>query len=124
MASLKTRFRHAFLVEEPGPVEPTAQQQEAVDWFCLQVAKRRLATPGLIALEMARPLNFIASQTMHFFSPGVWAIFRQSSYEKYKDFAAFLEKRGSIDYLVNRIEHFENIPDKPPGDAKHPQARR
>ena len=124
MASLKTRLRHAFSVDQAGPVEPTAEQQEAVDWFCLQVAKRRLAMPGMIALEMARPLNFIASQTMHFFSPGVWAIFRQPSYEKYKNFAAFLEKRGSIDYLVDRIEHFENIPDTPPVDEKHPQARR
>lgn len=124
MASLKTRLRHAFSVDQAGPVEPTAKQQEAVDWFCLQVAKRRLAMPGMIALEMARPLNFIASQTMHFFSPGVWAIFRQPNYEKYKNFAAFLEKRGSIDYLVDRIEHFENIPDTPPVDEKHPQARR
>ena len=124
MATLKSRLRHAFSVDQSGPVEPTAQQQEAVDWFCLQVAKRGLATPGLIALEMARPLNFIASQTLHFFSPGVWAIFRQQSYEKYNNFAAFLEKRGSIDFLVHRIEHFENNPDTPPGDERHPQARR
>ena len=56
--------------------QPTPEQQAPVEWFCRQVAKRRLATPGVIALEMSRPLNFLASQLMHFFSPAVWAIAR------------------------------------------------
>ena len=62
----------------------------------------------MIALEMSRPLNFLASQVMHFFSPAVWAIARQQRYEDYKHFAGFLEKRGSIEYLVRRIEEFED----------------
>jgi len=99
-------FKHAFAVDD-GPAAPTAEQQPAVDWFCKQIAKRHLTTPGLIGLEMSRPLNFIASQTMHFFGPGVWAIVKQQTYQNYQHFAAFLEKRGSIDYLCQRIEHFE-----------------
>ena len=106
---IREKMKHAFAVDPPGPAEPTPQQQTAVDWFCKQVAKRHLATPGLIALEMSRPLNFIAAQTMQFFSPGVWAIARQQTYDQYQQFAEFLEQRGANEYLCRRIEHFERF---------------
>ena len=119
-------LKHAFAVDD-GPVEPTPEQQVAVDWFCLQVAKRHLSTPGLIGLEMSRPLNFIASQAMHFCEPAVWAIAPQLFHTGYKEFAAFLEKRGAIDYLCRRIEHFEQECERalanlqrPPGASKDP----
>ncbi len=107
MSEIRRKLRHAFAVEPPGPAEPTAEQQPAVDWFCRQVAMRHLTTPGLIALEMSRPLNFIASQAMQFFAPGVWAIARQQTYDHYLKFAGFLERRGAVEYLARRIEHFE-----------------
>jgi hypothetical protein len=123
--TLRETFRRAFAVDPPGPAEPTSEQQPAVDWFCKQVAKRRLTTPGLIALEMSRPLNFIGAQALHFFAPGVWALARQQNYEHYTQFSAFLEKRGSVDYIVRRIEHFEALferqerggDEKPPADS-------
>ncbi len=99
-------LKHAFAVDD-GSASPTPEQQPAVDWFCSQVAKRHLTTPSLIGLEMSRPLNFLAAQTLHFFGPGVWAIVPQKTHENYVHFATFLEKRGSIDYLCKRIEHFE-----------------
>ncbi len=107
--TIREKMKHAFAVDPPGPAEPTPQQQAAVDWFCRQVAKRHLTTPGLIALEMSRPLNFIAAQAMQFFSPGVWAIAQQQTYDQYKQFAAFLEQRGALEYLSRRIEHFERL---------------
>ncbi len=109
MGSLKDRLHHAFSIDAPGPAEPTPQQQPAIDWVCRQVAKRHLTTPGLIALEMSRPLNFMFAQGMHFFSPGAWALFRQQNYEHYRHFASFLEHRGAMDYLERRIEHFEGL---------------
>ena len=88
--------------------EDGAQEEKpAVEWLCSQVAKRNLTTPGLIGLEMSRPLNWIAAQTMHYTSPGIWAIARQQTYENYKHFANFLERRGSIEYLCRRIEELE-----------------
>lgn len=107
MGRLIERFKHAFAVESGEPVEPTEKERPAVDWFCHQVAKRGLSTPGLIGLEMSRPLNFVAAQAMHFFGPGVWSIVQQQTYEQYCAFAAFLERRGSIDYLCRRIEELE-----------------
>ncbi len=116
MGPVKQKLKHAFAVDPPGPSEPTPQQQPAVDWFCRQVAKRHLTTPGLIALEMSKPLNFLASQAMFFFAPGVWALARQQTYDGYRHFASFLERRGSLEYLVQRIEHFEEEYDKRPSE--------
>jgi hypothetical protein len=107
VGSLKERIRHAFAVDPPGEQEPTPEQQPAVDWFCRQLAKRNLTTPALIGLEMSRPLNYLASMTMHFFSPGVWAIMPQRTHEHYQHFAAYLERRGSIEYICRRIEMLE-----------------
>lgn len=100
-------LRHAFAVDPDGPAEPTALQQPVVDWLCLQIARRRLGTPGLVFLEMFRPLNYLGAQSMHFLAPAVWAMVPARSYADYQRLARFLERRGSIEYLIRRIEHFE-----------------
>lgn len=121
---------HAFAVDPPGPAVPTAEQREAVDWLCREIVRRGLATPSQLFLEMTRPLNYLEAQAMHFLAPGVEAITRQASYETYAHLASFLERRGSTDYLSQRIEHFEREHDQPgltepvaspPGDDRqHP----
>ncbi len=100
-------LKHAFHVDPPGPAEPTAEQKEVVDWVCRQVVKRHLTTPALAALEMSRPLNFIGSQTMRFFQPFVSAILSNHGHAGYRNFAVFLEQRGCVDYLCQRIEDLE-----------------
>ena len=107
MGSLRSKLKHAFAVDVPGAVEPTDAQRPAVEWVCAQVAKRHLTLPGLIALEMMRPLNWIGAQVMHMTSPGVWAIAPKHLYGGYKNFAEFLEKRGSVEYMCRRIEELE-----------------
>ncbi len=105
---IREKMKHAFAVDPPGPAEPTAEQQRVVDWVCRQVAMRHLTTPALIALEMARPLNWIAAQGMHVFAPIIWAIAREQTHEDFNHFAAYIEQRGSIEYLCRRIEHLEH----------------
>ena len=107
MSAWRDKMRHAFAVDPPGPAEPAPQEQEAVERFCRWFVRRHLATPGVVFMEMLRPMNYIAAQAMEFFAPGVWALARQESYEQYGHFAAFLERRGSIEYLVRRIEQLE-----------------
>lgn len=104
---LVSRLKHAFAVDPPGPAEPTPAQQPAIDRVCREIARRRLSTVGLIGLEMSRPLNYLGAQLLHVAAPGVWAIVQEQTYESYMNFTAFLERRGSIDYLCRRIEHFE-----------------
>ena len=107
MDSLKSKVKQAFAVDPPGPCPPTDAQREAVEWLCLQVAKRHLTTPGLIALEMCRPLNWVAAQSMHAVAPGVWAIVKQATYENYQHLARYLENRGAVDWICQRIEEME-----------------
>ncbi|MEM7230345.1 MAG: hypothetical protein AAF432_16185 [Planctomycetota bacterium] len=100
-------FRHAFAVDPPGPAEPTTEQSEIIDWMCRQVVKRHLSTPALVALEVSRPLNYVGSQTMHALGPIMWAVLRQRGYAAYQNIAKFLEHRGSIEYIVRRMEEME-----------------
>ena len=97
-------LKHAFAVDEPGPADPTPPERAAVETVCREVVRRHLSTPALIFLEMSRPLNFLGAQALHFFSPFVSAL---SDSAGHKHFAAFLERRGSIDYLRDRIEQLE-----------------
>ena len=107
MGSLRSKLKHAFAVDAPGAVQPTDAQRPAVEWICTQIAKRHLTTPGLIGLEMMRPLNYIGAQMMHFSRPGVWAIAPRNVYGGYIHFAEFLERRGSMEYMCRRIEELE-----------------
>lgn len=97
-------FKHAFAVEKPGPVEPTPAQAAIVDRLCREVVRRRLTTPALVTLEMSRPLNFVTAQAIHFFDPLIKSI---SDANGHREFAGFLEQRGSIDYITGRIEELE-----------------
>jgi len=95
-------LKHAFAVEdENSPAAPTARQHEVVAAVCREIRRRHLVTPALIVLEMSRPLNFMAAQTMHFFHPFLTALVRGDACEQ---FAAFLEKRGSVDYIRRQLE--------------------
>ena len=122
-------LKHAFAVDPDGPAEATDAERAVAARLCREIVRRRMATPALMFLEMCRPLNYLGSQAMHFFAPGVWAVARQRTYEQYKLFAAFLERRGSMDYLERRIEELElefgrqqgekGPPAPPPGPGNH-----
>ena len=94
-------LKHAFAVDPPGPAEPTDAQRQAIDRLVDEVIRRQLATPTLMALEMSRPLNFIGSQALHFFTPFV-SVFANTT--GYRHFAKFLELRGAIPYICDAIE--------------------
>ena len=97
-------LKHAFAVDPPGPAEPTPEQQAAVDKVCAEIVRRHLTTPALLFLEMSRPLNFLGAQALHFFAPFVSVL---TDAEGHRHFAAFLERRGSVDYLCRRMEELE-----------------
>src|SRR5262245_54133974 len=94
-------LKHAFAIEPDGPVEPNESQKAIVDRLCQQVVARGLTTPALVFLESVRPLNYVSSQTLHFFTPLLSAI---ADPKACQDLAEFLEHRGSVDYLCRRIE--------------------
>jgi hypothetical protein len=98
-------LKHAFAVDPPGPAEPTEEQRRIADRLCQLIVRRRLTSPALLYLEVGRPLNYVGAQVLHFFRPILTALFDARGCE---EFASFLERRGSVDYLVARIEYFED----------------
>jgi hypothetical protein len=94
-------LKHAFAIEPEGAVEPTEVQRAIIERLCRQVHARGLATPALIFLESVRPLNYVSSQTLHFFAPILAAVADETAC---RELAEFLEHRGSVDYLCRRIE--------------------
>src|SRR5688572_14129395 len=107
MGWLKRGFKNAFAMDPSGPAQPTPEQQPAVEWVCRQIAMRHLTTPGLIFLEMWRPMNWVSAQFMHVVQPAAWALLQQKSYDSYVKFSEFLEHRGSMEYMSRRIEELE-----------------
>jgi hypothetical protein len=97
-------FKHAFATDSPGPAQPTDAQRVVVERVCREVVRRRLTAPALLALEMSRPLNYVTAQMLHFFQPFLIVLTDTAAYEQ---FTAFLEQRGSVDYIAGRLEAIE-----------------
>ena len=95
-------LKHAFAVDPPGPAEPNEAQKTAIDRVADEIVRRGLTTPTLMALEMSRPLNYVGSQAMHFFTPFL-SVFTNT--QGYQHLAEFLEQRGSIATICNAIEN-------------------
>ena len=94
-------LRHAFAIEPTGPVEPSEQQRALIDQLCREIARRHLTTPAIVYLEISRPLGFVTAQAIHFFSPIINLL---TDRQGHREFAEFLEHRGAIDYLLERLE--------------------
>jgi len=113
--SFATAFRHAFYVDPPGPATPDDTTRDIVDRVCRSIVKRGMTTPALMALEMSRPLNFIAAQAMHIVRPAAELVLDTQSF---KQFALFLEQRGSIEFFCNRLQqHAAGSVEAPSDDA-------
>jgi hypothetical protein len=66
------------------------------------LARRRLTTAALFFLESMKPLGFLGSQAMIVFRPLVSVVF--SSPDTYDRLIRILERRGSIELLLRRLE--------------------
>jgi len=98
-------WRHAFAVETSDDFQPSGEERQVADRICRELVRRRLATPALMFLEMSRPLNFLGSQLLHFLSPVLSGLTQSHGHRR---LAAFLEHRGSVDYLCRRIEELDS----------------
>lgn len=92
-------------MENPAGFRPSDEQRRVADRICRELVRRRLATPALMFLEMSRPLNFLGSQLLHFLSPMLSGLTQSHGH---RHLAAFLEHRGSVDYLCRRIEELDS----------------
>ena len=100
-------FKHAFAIDPPGPAEPNEAQCAVIDKLCAEVVRRHMTGPALLMLEMHRPFNYLSAQVLTFFQPIVSVLTDAVGYQQ---FTLFLEQRGSIDYLVQRLEALDKRP--------------
>ncbi len=120
MGRLREQLRHAFAVDDPDAFDPPEEQRQVVDMVACRVARHGMTTPVQILLETGQPYNYLLSQTMHFFRPTTSILLRtfapflpagtnyRSATEAYQHLADFFEHRGSIEYLRDRVHHFED----------------
>ena len=109
-------LKHAFAIDSPEHIQPNEMQSRLVEKLCAEVVRRRLTAPALFTLEMSRPLNYVSAQFLRFLQPIVTVIADKSEYE---NLTLFLEQRGSIDYVIRRLEALEaesNAMERPGGN--------
>lgn len=101
---MKEFLRNAFALDDGKPCEPTPAQRAVLEKLAGEVAKRRLTGPAVAFLEMSRPLNGLGAAVIQFFTPVAATL---ANPESLREFAEFLEKRGSVDYLCRMLESAE-----------------
>ena len=101
---MKEFFRNAFALDDGNPCEPTPAQRAVLEKLAGEVARRRLTGPAVAFLEMSRPLNGLGAAVIQFFTPVAATL---ANPESLREFAEFLEKRGSVDYLCRMLETAE-----------------
>ncbi|WP_278468384.1 hypothetical protein [Gimesia maris] len=105
MVMIKKWLAHAFAVERPEDFAPTVEQQQIADRICREIIRRDMVTLAILTLETCRPLNYIGSQAIHFFTPLLSILVDPKSQ---KIFADLLEQRASIEWLCQRLEFLSN----------------
>jgi hypothetical protein len=66
------------------------------------IERRHLTPAAVMFLESIKPLGFITSQVLYFFQPLVQTIWTNPL--KYERLARLLERRGTIELLIRRLE--------------------
>lgn len=94
-------LKNAFAIQKPEAVVLTPRQEEILDRLAAKVVEWRMSVPAVLFLESVKPLNYIGSQMLVFFSPIVNGLFTIKDYD---DFVALMEERGNVELLLKKIE--------------------
>lgn len=85
-------------------VHDPARQREVLARVAERLIARRLTAPAIFVLESSRPLSFVASQALVFFQPVVQGLLGVKDYDV---FAAAIEDRANIEWLIGELEAAE-----------------
>jgi len=77
------------------------EEGQLIERVAKQVAKRKLWVPAVMALEMHKPLAYIASQAMVAFSPFVAPFV---GFDNVNDYSRLLARPGALERLIRRLE--------------------
>jgi hypothetical protein len=97
-------IRNAFAIEPTGPVKPGPLQSNAIDRVCREIIRRELTLPAQMMLDSSVPLSYMAGQSLRFFEPFLTTVLDPASI---REFAAFLERRGALEYISQRLEELK-----------------
>ena len=85
--------------------------QELIERVARRVVDLRMTVPAILLLEGARPLNFLASQTMLFFRPVIESVWASQDYGRFQEL--HLERGTDSQEVLHavmartRVRHFE-----------------
>lgn len=98
-------LKNAFAVET-GPPVPSPSQSDAIDAICREIVRRQMTLPTQLLLESSAPLHFVAGQMLRFVEPFLSVLLEPT---EIKEFAAFLEKRGAMEFISHRIDQLQQM---------------
>jgi len=95
-------------MELPAPEQdPLPEEEHAVlEKVARKVVDRGMTVPAILFLESVKPLNFIGAQALVFFEPIVQSIFNIRDYDTFR---SALEKRPSIEIMIQKIEAYDAV---------------
>ena len=102
---MKEKLKHAFAIGKSESFSPNKKEEAVVEKVCNEIVKRHVTLPAIVMLETFRPLNYLGSQVMHFFHPIISSIL---TIDGYSDFTTLLEKRESVDYIINKLKSIDD----------------
>jgi|LSQX01.2.fsa_nt_gb hypothetical protein len=92
-----------FLPKPEDRYDPK-RQREVLGKVAAGLVARKLTAPAIFVLESSMPLTYVASQALVLLRPFVQAIIGIKDYEV---FAASLEDRGNVEWLIQQLEAAE-----------------
>ncbi len=88
-------------------MELNGEEKKLIEKAAGKIVSLGLAAPAIFMLESLKPLNFIGSQFILVFSPFVTILF--PLYSDLGVLQKLLEKRGSVEVIIQAIEARENL---------------
>ena len=99
-------LKHAFAVEPNTIATPTAEQSSSIDLICHEIVRRRMTLPAQMFIESSAPLHYLGGQTLRVFEPFLGVLVDPNAV---RNFAAFLERRGAVEYICQRLDEIQRI---------------
>lgn len=97
-------FRDAMKVPEQTPLPE--EELAVLEKVAKKVVEKSMSVPAIVFLESIKPLNFVGSQAMVFFEPIVQSLFNLKDYDTFR---TALEKRQTLEILIQRIEAMDSV---------------
>lgn len=93
--------------------EPIPEEEfRVLDKLASKVIEWRMAPAAIVALESSKPLNYISSQGMVFLGPVMEPLLEMFfNYHDYDILRQALERRSTIEHLIQMIERYDFFAD-------------